>query len=55
MVALPVSEACKIGLTPLVNPAHEALTRVRLVHEGPLASVDGLRFQVPVRTINAAP
>ncbi|MFJ4859116.1 Tn3 family transposase [Streptomyces sp. NPDC088730] len=87
MVALLVSEACNIGLTPVVNPAHEALTRARLVHvdqyylradtiaaantrliaaqadipivqywgDGLLASVDGLRFQVPVRTINAAP
>ncbi|MFJ4884646.1 Tn3 family transposase [Streptomyces sp. NPDC088731] len=86
MVALLVSEACNIGLAPVVNPGCEALTRARLVHnqhylradtiaaanapliaaqadipivrhwgEGLLASVDGLRFQVPVRTINAAP
>ncbi|KOV35619.1 hypothetical protein ADK58_02450 [Streptomyces sp. XY152] len=87
MVALLVSKACNIGLAPVVNPAHEALTRARLVHvdqyyqradtiaaanaaliaaqadvpivqfwgEGLLASVDGPRFQVPVRTINAAP
>ncbi|GGV86285.1 transposase [Streptomyces gelaticus] len=87
MVALLVSEACNIGLTPVVNPGYEALTRARLVHvdqyylradtiaaanaaliaaqadipivqywgEGLLASVDGLRFQVPVRTISAAP
>ncbi|GGW28958.1 hypothetical protein GCM10010340_03250 [Streptomyces griseoloalbus] len=87
VVALLVSEACNIGLTPVVNPGYEALTRARLVHvdqyylradtiaaanarlitaqadipivrywgDGLLASVDGLRFQVPVRTINAAP
>lgn len=87
MVALLVSEACNIGLPPVVNPGYEALTRARLVHvdqyylradtiaaanaaliaaqagipivqfwgDGLLASVDGLRFQVPVRTINAAP
>lgn len=87
VVALLVSEACNIGMTPVVNPNHEALTRARLVHvdqyylraetiaaanaalieaqsrvsivqywgKGLLASVDGLRFVVPVRTINAAP
>ncbi len=87
VVALLVSEACNIGLAPVVNPGYEALTRARLVHvdqyylradtiaaanarliaaqadipivrywgEGLLASVDGLRFQVPMRTINAAP
>ncbi|MFF8996011.1 Tn3 family transposase [Streptomyces sp. NPDC014983] len=87
VVALLVSEACNIGLAPVVNPGYEALTRARLVHvdqyylrtdtiaaanarliaaqagipivrywgDGLLASVDGLRFQVPVRTINAAP
>jgi TnpA family transposase len=87
VVALLVSEACNIGLTPVVNPHYEALTRARLVHvdqyylradtiaaanakliaaqvavpivkfwgEGLLASVDGLRFVVPVRTVNAAP
>jgi hypothetical protein len=87
VVALLVSDACNIGLAPAVNPAHEALTRARLVHvhqyylradtiaavsgrliaaqaevpivrfwgEGLLASVDGLRFVVPVRTVNAAP
>lgn len=87
VVALLVSEACNIGLTPVVNPNHEALTRSRLVHvdqyylradtiaaanakliaaqaevpivrfwgEGLLASVDGLRFVVPVRTISSAP
>jgi hypothetical protein len=87
VVALLVSEACNIGLTPVINPNHEALTRSRLVHvdqyylradtiaaanaalietqarvpivqfwgKGLLASVDGLRFVVPVRTINAAP
>lgn len=74
-------------MTPVINPAHEALHRSRLVHvdqfylradtiaaanaalieaqgqvpivrywgDGLLASVDGLRFVVPVRTINAAP
>ncbi|MER6923781.1 Tn3 family transposase, partial [Streptomyces spiralis] len=87
VVALLVSEACNIGMTPVVNPAIEALTRSRLVHvdqfylradtiaaanakliaaqaevpivrywgDGLLASVDGLRFVVPVRTISAAP
>ena len=87
MVALLVSEACNIGMTPVTNPGHEALTRARLVHvdqyylradtiaaanaalivaqsevpivaywgDGLLASVDGLRFVVPVRTINSAP
>jgi hypothetical protein len=87
VVALLVSEACNIGLTPVVNPGYEALTRARLVHvdqfylradtiaaanarlieaqaavpvvrfwgEGLLASVDGLRFVVPVRTVSAAP
>lgn len=87
VVALLVSEACNIGLAPVVNPGHEALTRARLVHvdqyylraetiaaanarlieaqaavpivkfwgNGLLASVDGLRFVVPVRTISAAP
>ncbi len=87
VVALLVSEACNIGMTPVINPNHEALTRSRLVHvdqyylraetiaaanaalieaqaqvpivehwgKGLLASVDGLRFVVPVRTIKAAP
>ncbi len=87
VVALLVSEACNIGMTPVINPNHEALTRARLVHvdqyylraetiaaanaalieaqalvpivqywgKGLLASVDGLHFVVPVRTINAAP
>lgn len=87
LVALLVSEACNIGMTPVINPGYEALTRSRLVHvdqyylrattiaaanaalieaqakvpivqfwgKGVLASVDGLRFVVPVRTINAAP
>ncbi|MFG2873976.1 Tn3 family transposase [Streptomyces sp. NPDC048337] len=87
VVALLVSESCNIGLTPVINPAQEALTRARLSHvdqyylradtiaaanatliaaqadipivqfwgNGLLASVDGLRFTVPVRTINSAP
>ncbi|GAB3002398.1 Tn3-like element Tn3 family transposase [Streptomyces pseudoechinosporeus] len=87
VVALLVSEACNIGMTPVINPNYEALTRARLVHvdqyylrgdtiaaanaalieaqarvpivqfwgKGLLASVDGLRFVVPVRTINAGP
>jgi len=87
LVALPVAEACNIGLTPVIDPEDEALTRGRLVHvdqyylradtiaaanaklieaqarvpivshwgEGLLASVDGLRFVVPKRTINAGP
>lgn len=84
VVALLVSEACNIGLAPVVNPGYEALTRALLVHvdqyylradtiaaanarlieaqaavpivkfwgEGLLASVDGLRFVVPVRTVS---
>lgn len=87
MVALLVSEACNIGMTPVINPNYEALTRSRLVHvdqyylradtiaaanaalietqaqvpivkfwgKGLLASVDGLRFVVPVRSISTAP
>lgn len=87
LVALLVAEACNIGLTPVIGPEDEALTRGRLVHvdhyylradtiaaanaklieaqarvpivahwgEGLLASVDGLRFVVPKRTINAGP
>jgi len=87
LVALLVAEACNIGLTPVIDPEDEALTRGRLVHvdqyylradtiaaanaklieaqarvpivshwgEGLLASVDGLRFVVPKRTINASP
>ncbi|MGW1404029.1 Tn3 family transposase [Streptomyces sp. NPDC002405] len=87
LVALLVAEACNIGLTPVIDPEEDALTRARLVHvdqyylradtiaaanaklieaqgrvpivehwgEGLLASVDGLRFVVPKRTINAGP
>lgn len=87
LVALLVSEACNIGLIPVINPGHKALTRALLVHvdqfylradtiaavnaaliaaqsevpivqywgDGLLASVDGLRFAIPVRTVNAAP
>lgn len=87
LVALLVAEACNIGLTPVINPAHVELTRTRLSHVdqnylrgdtiaaanallieaqsqiplarcwggGHLASVDGVRFVVPARTINAAP
>ncbi|WSR19019.1 Tn3 family transposase [Streptomyces sp. NBC_00853] len=32
VVALLVSEACNIGMTPVINPNYEALTRARLVH-----------------------
>jgi hypothetical protein len=32
VVAPLVSEACNIGLAPVVNPGYEALTRARLVH-----------------------
>lgn len=32
VVALLVSEACNIGMTPVINPNVEALTRSRLVH-----------------------
>jgi hypothetical protein len=46
LVALLVSEACNIGLTSVVNPAHEALTRARLVH------VD--QFYLRADTITAA-
>ncbi|SQD97365.1 hypothetical protein FMEAI12_4020094 [Parafrankia sp. Ea1.12] len=85
--ALLVAEGCNVGLTPVMNPNDEALTRGRLSHVdqnylraethtaanaalidaqsripiaavwggGLLASVDGLRFVVPVRTLNAGP
>ncbi|MFJ6438571.1 Tn3 family transposase [Streptomyces sp. NPDC091416] len=87
VVALLVSEACNIGMTPVVNPSNVALHRSRLVHvdqyylradtiaaanaklieaqaavpivqfwgNGLLASVDGLRFVVPVQSISTAP
>ncbi|MFI1868713.1 Tn3 family transposase [Streptomyces jumonjinensis] len=87
LVALLVSEACNIGLTPVVDPENKALTRSRLSHVdqnylradtiaaanaalicaqgrielaqrwggGMLASVDGLRFVVPVKSINTGP
>jgi hypothetical protein len=87
LVAVLVSEACNVGLTPVINPNLVELTRARLSHVdqnylrvdtiaaanallieaqsrvelaqlwggGLLASVDGLRFVVPSRTINAAP
>ncbi|MCX4966911.1 Tn3 family transposase [Streptomyces sp. NBC_00654] len=32
MVALLVSEACNIGMTPVINPGYEALAQSRLVH-----------------------
>ncbi|GKQ40669.1 hypothetical protein ALMP_71920 [Streptomyces sp. A012304] len=32
VVALLVSEACNIGMAPVINPNLEALTRARLVH-----------------------
>jgi lysophospholipase L1-like esterase len=84
--ALLVSEACNIGLTPVVDETRPALTRGRLnwaAHNylrsathaagnvrlagyhtplplakawggGEMASADGMRFVVPVATINAA-
>ncbi|MEV1245495.1 Tn3 family transposase [Nonomuraea sp. NPDC049750] len=87
LVALLISEACNVGLTPMIKAGDEALTRGRLSHVdqnyvraethaaanailiahqgkvpivaswggGLLASVDGLRFVVPVKTINAGP
>ncbi|MEU8148967.1 Tn3 family transposase [Nonomuraea sp. NPDC048901] len=87
LVALLISEACNVGLTPVIKAGEEALTRGRLSHVdqnyvraethaaanailiahqgkvpivaswggGLLASVDGLRFVVPVKTINAGP
>ncbi|WP_106253053.1 Tn3 family transposase [Nonomuraea fuscirosea] len=87
LVALLISEACNVGLTPVIKAGDEALTRGRLSHVdqnyvrgethaaanailvehqgrvpivaawggGLLASVDGLRFVVPVKTINAGP
>ncbi|WP_276615558.1 Tn3 family transposase [Nonomuraea basaltis] len=87
LVALLISEACNVGLTPVIKVGDEALTRGRLSHVdqnyvrgetdaaanailiehqgkvpivaawggGLLASVDGLRFVVPVKTINAGP
>ncbi|MEQ4726272.1 transposase, partial [Nonomuraea sp. B19D2] len=87
LAALLISEACNVGLTPVIKDGDEALTRGRLSHVdqnyvraethaaanavlieaqrgvpivklwggGLLASADGLRFVVPVQTINAAP
>lgn len=87
LVALLISEACNVGLTPVIKAGEEALTRGRLSHVdqnyvraethaaanailiahqgkvpivaswggGLLASVDGLRFVVPVKTIKAGP
>ena len=87
LVALLVSEACNIGLTPVSDPNERALTRSRLSHVdqnylradtiaaanaalvtaqsrielaqrwggGMLASIDGLRFVVPVKSINTGP
>jgi len=87
VAALLVAEGCNVGLTPVIKPGHEALTRHRLSHVdqnylraeghaaanarlvaaqaaiplvqtwggGLVASVDGLRFVVPVRTLNAGP
>lgn len=87
LFALLISEACNVGLTPVIKAGDEALTRGRLSHVdqnyvrgetnaaanailiehqgkvpivaawggGLLASVDGLRFVVPVKTINAGP
>jgi TnpA family transposase len=87
VAALLLAESCNVGLTPVIDPSREALTRGRLSHVeqnylraechaaanvalietqatmpiaqawggGLVASVDGLRFVVPVRTINAAP
>ncbi|MEU4516281.1 Tn3 family transposase [Nonomuraea wenchangensis] len=87
LVALLISEACNVGITPVIKAGDEALTRGRLSHVdqnyvraethaaanailiehqgrvpivaewggGLLASVDGLRFVVPVKTINAGP
>jgi hypothetical protein len=86
LVALPVTQSCN-GLTPVIDPESEALTRSRLSHVdqndlradsiaaanaalitaqsridlaqmqggGLLASVDGLRFVVPVKSINTGP
>ncbi|MDX2391201.1 transposase [Streptomyces sp. DK15] len=34
-VALPVSETCNIGMTPVISPDVEALTRPRPVHVDP--------------------
>jgi TnpA family transposase len=87
VAALLIAEGCNVGLTPVTDPDHEALSRGRLSHVdqnyvradthaaanaalidaqgkvpiaqlwggGLLASVDGLRFVVPVRTLNAGP
>ncbi|MGP3920991.1 Tn3 family transposase [Nonomuraea sp. 10N515B] len=87
LVALLTSEACNIGLSPVINSNVRALTRDRLAHAdqyylrgetlaaanalliqahsevpivngwggGLLASVDGLRFVVPKRSINTGP
>jgi TnpA family transposase len=87
LCAVLVAESCNIGLEPIIQPNHPALTRNRLSwvqqnfirtetltrsnarlvdHQatlplarrwggGEVASADGLRFVVPVRTINAGP
>ncbi|MFE9694545.1 Tn3 family transposase [Micromonospora sp. NPDC005806] len=87
LAALLIADACNVGLTPVIQPREEALTRDRLSHVdqnfvradthavanarlvdfqsriqitdlwggGMVASVDGLRFVVPVQTIQAAP
>lgn len=87
IAAVLISQACNVGMTPVVAEGHPALSRDRLGHVeanylraethasanarlidaqsrvpiaatwggGLVASVDGLRFVVPVRTINAAP
>jgi len=51
-----IAEAGNIGLQPLVQPGRAALTRARLswVEQNYLRA-DGLRFVVPVRTLNAGP
>jgi len=85
--AVLISEACNIGLEPVINPRIPALSRDRLSYikqnylrldtitranarlveaqskiqlacewgGGDVASADGLRFVVPVKTINAGP
>ena len=87
LCAVPLAEACNIGLEPVVRPDVSALTRGRLgwVQQnylraetltranatlvdmqsaialaqawggGEVASADGLRFVVPIRTLNAGP
>ena len=59
--------SCNVGLVPVVKPVIPALTEGRLVDAqaripitadwggGHVASVDGMRFVVPVKSLHAPP